>query len=313
MEFLNRNKLPNFTARLDLKNEELNDMINVFVTSINEIAGRVQIIKNTIPEEERIQFAVDKEYPILQLLDSLVLNLDSLSETVNNNQQVTSVTINNLASIFSELETRFNSLDDRAALKVDVAALMDKIIYIQDHSVPSINPVTGTWMIGNFDTGMPSKGDTGNIGPQGDIGPSGPQGQVGPPLKTMGTKPTSGDLPATGNPGEGWVIAGELWVWAADSLSWINMGTLQGPQGEEGPIGPIGIQGPPGVAGPGVPAGGTTGQFMTKKSGTDYDSEWTTVDVVESVTIKNILVITESAYNALPVKDNNTLYITLKE
>lgn len=33
----------------------------------------------------------------------------------------------------------------------------------------------------------------------------------------------------------------------------------------------IGIQGPPG---PGVPAGGTTGKILAKKTGTDYDTEW---------------------------------------
>lgn len=45
----------------------------------------------------------------------------------------------------------------------------------------------------------------------------------------------------------------------------------QGPKGDTGAQGPQGIQGEPGS---GVPAGGTAGQMLVKKSATDYDSEW---------------------------------------
>ena len=44
-----------------------------------------------------------------------------------------------------------------------------------------------------------------------------------------------------------------------------------GPKGDPGDPGP---KGDPGPAGPGVPAGGVVGQVLTKKSGTDYDTEW---------------------------------------
>ena len=37
------------------------------------------------------------------------------------------------------------------------------------------------------------------------------------------------------------------------------------------------IKGATGSPGPGVPSGGTAGQFLKKSSGTDYDDEWTTV------------------------------------
>lgn len=59
-----------------------------------------------------------------------------------------------------------------------------------------------------------------------------------------------------------------------------------GPEGPEGPEGPQGPQGDPGEPGPageagakgdpgeGVPAGGSTGQVLKKKSSTDYDTEW---------------------------------------
>ena len=48
----------------------------------------------------------------------------------------------------------------------------------------------------------------------------------------------------------------------------------QGPEGPQGPIGETGPKGDTGPAGPGVPVGGVAGQVLTKKSETDYDTEW---------------------------------------
>jgi len=59
-------------------------------------------------------------------------------------------------------------------------------------------------------------------------------------------------------------------------------GTLSGSVGVPGPQGPAGTagpQGPAGTAGVGVPAGGTAGQFLTKIDGTNYNTDWTTLDV----------------------------------
>ena len=93
------------------------------------------------------------------------------------------------------------------------------------------------------------KGDTGARGP---AGPEGPQGQAGPKGDTGERGPIGPEGPV-GPKGD----AGE-----------------QGPQGIQGPIGETGPKGDPGDPGPGVPAGGTAGQVLTKKSGTDYDTEW---------------------------------------
>jgi len=46
--------------------------------------------------------------------------------------------------------------------------------------------------------------------------------------------------------------------------------------GAPGPQGPAGPAGPAGAAGVGVPAGGTTGQVLEKKTATDYDTVWAT-------------------------------------
>ena len=108
------------------------------------------------------------------------------------------------------------------------------------------------------------KGERGLQGPAGATGatgPAGPAGADGAPGATGATGPQGpegpkGDTGATGPAGpEG----------------------PQGPIGETGPQGPEGPAGPkgdPGDTGPGVPAGGTAGQVLTKKSGTDYDTEW---------------------------------------
>ena len=62
-------------------------------------------------------------------------------------------------------------------------------------------------------------------------------------------------------------------------------GTLSGTvatPGAQGPVGPAGPQGPagsPGAPGVGVPAGGLTGQFLSKASNTSYDTVWTTLSL----------------------------------
>jgi len=59
-------------------------------------------------------------------------------------------------------------------------------------------------------------------------------------------------------------------------------GTLSGTvatPGAQGPAGPTGPTGPAGAPGVGVPAGGTTGQFLTKTSNTDYATGWTTLSL----------------------------------
>jgi hypothetical protein len=51
-----------------------------------------------------------------------------------------------------------------------------------------------------------------------------------------------------------------------------------GPPGADSTVpGPPGEKGEPGVPGVGVPAGGTTGQALTKTSATDYATGWTTI------------------------------------
>lgn len=94
----------------------------------------------------------------------------------------------------------------------------------------------------------------GVVGPAGPKGDKGEKGDTGP----QGPKGDKGDTGATGATGP----AGPA-----------------GPTGATGPQGPAGTSGstgPQGPAGPGVPTGGTAGQVLTKNSGTNYDTKWTT-------------------------------------
>ena len=86
----------------------------------------------------------------------------------------------------------------------------------------------------------------GERGPQGPAGATGATGPAGP----AGADGAPGATGATGPQGP------------------------EGPKGDTGSTGPQGPKGDRGPAGPGVPAGGTAGQVLTKKSGTDYDTEW---------------------------------------
>ena len=51
------------------------------------------------------------------------------------------------------------------------------------------------------------------------------------------------------------------------ALFWTQLASLLGPPGQVGPPGPQGA---------GVPAGGSAGQTLRKRSASDYDSEWAT-------------------------------------
>ena len=82
----------------------------------------------------------------------------------------------------------------------------------------------------------------------------------------------------------------------------------QGPAGATGATGPQGPQGVPGTPGAGVPVGGTAGQFLTKIDGTNYNTDWTTVNLSAYVVKANNL---SDLTNFATARDNlglGTLY-----
>lgn len=74
-----------------------------------------------------------------------------------------------------------------------------------------------------------------------------------------------------------------------DSPTEVLVSTL-GLQGPLGPTGPTGPPGPPGQsitgpAGPGLATGGSAKTLLQKRSGSDYDTEWTTTPTVTALRV----------------------------
>ena len=111
-------------------------------------------------------------------------------------------------------------------------------------------------------------GSTGLTGPQGakgDTGATGADSTVPGPTGPQGVKGDKGDTGTQGTPG----TPGAIGPQGATG----NTGP-QGTAGTPGATGPQGATGPTGAAGQGVPTGGTTGQILSKKSATNYDTQW---------------------------------------
>lgn len=119
-------------------------------------------------------------------------------------------------------------------------------------------------------------GVDGADGIDGAIGPTGPQGiqgQQGVSVTLQGSVATAANLPATGNPGDGWIVqdSGDLYFWNISTSAWNNIGQIvgpkgdtgntgaQGPTGSRGPTGPTGAQGPAGASGAASTVAGPTG------------------------------------------------------
>jgi Collagen triple helix repeat (20 copies). len=102
-----------------------------------------------------------------------------------------------------------------------------------------------------------AKGADGATGPTGPTGPTGAKGADGTGVSILGSYDTVEQLKAahpTGNPGDSYLVGGYLYVWSAADNDWINVGQIQGPQGDTGSQGP---QGPTGAAGATGPTGAT--------------------------------------------------------
>lgn len=82
------------------------------------------------------------------------------------------------------------------------------------------------------DTG--EKGDTGAEGSQGPQGPQGIQGPTGDGLNILDVLTSEAELPATGNPGDAYLIGQDLYVWLSGATSYTNVGQFAGPKGEKG-------------------------------------------------------------------------------
>jgi len=66
-----------------------------------------------------------------------------------------------------------------------------------------------------------------------------PKGEAGTGVNILGSYPTEDDLISshpTANPGDAYLINGDLYVWDQDNGTWINVGNIQGPAGTEAQV-----------------------------------------------------------------------------
>lgn len=124
MEFLQRNTLPLYQERLDLAASQLNEAEDILCKAINELAGRIYIINNMIPEEERSQYATDTSSLLLSTIANMQTAITTLGESIENIRASLEERMDTVEQGFSDLETRLNNLDDAAARKEDVNVIL---------------------------------------------------------------------------------------------------------------------------------------------------------------------------------------------
>lgn len=76
------------------------------------------------------------------------------------------------------------------------------------------------------------KGATGERGPRGERGADGKDGKDGTGVNIIGELRSEDDRPLTGEPGDAYLIKGNLHVWQINTNGWKNVGPIQGPQGK---------------------------------------------------------------------------------
>lgn len=124
MNFLDRNTLPKFQERLDLAASELNDMEEIICKAINELSGRIHILTNMIPLEEREQYAQENSFLLLDTITSIQNALTNLENKVTEIENKRATDVEDLNTKFTDLEARLNALDDAAARKADLNVVL---------------------------------------------------------------------------------------------------------------------------------------------------------------------------------------------
>lgn len=124
MNFLDRNTLPKFQERLDLAASELNDMEEIICKAINELAGRLYIITNLIPLDQREQYAQENSFLLLDTIANVQTALNTLENTVIEIENQRASDVEDLTNKYNDLERRLNALDDAAARKEDLNVVL---------------------------------------------------------------------------------------------------------------------------------------------------------------------------------------------
>ena len=172
--------------------------------------------------------------------------------------------------------------EEQSAIDEAIAALNDAVDKA-DEAVEHYPTITnGIWYVWDVDsgeyvsTGIPAQGAQGVPGVDGQDGTDGFS-----PTATVTQTQTGATISITDKQGTT---------------------TANITNGQDGSPGQPGTDGTDGV---GVPAGGTTGQVLSKASGTDYDTEWTTPEAggVTDVQVNGTSVVTDGVANVPLAED----------
>lgn len=125
MEYLSRSRLPVFTPRLDLTAEDLNAEAETLCAAINELAGRLFIIKDMIPKEERAQYAEEESYPILDEIERIWEDIQRAWETIEQNKEECEEHYEETMNRITELDERLNTLIQ--AVKQELLDVIDAV------------------------------------------------------------------------------------------------------------------------------------------------------------------------------------------
>lgn len=141
-------------------------------------------------------------------------------------------------------------------------------------------------------------GATGATGPAGDMGATGPTGAAG----DIGATGPAGDTGATGAAGDTGATGPAGDIGATGPAGDTGATGPTGPAGDTGATGPTGVAGPTGATGATGPAG-ATGAVPANVVISDPSG------ISGATQITNIVVISQTDYDALATKDPNTIYI----
>lgn len=157
------------------------------------------------------------------------------------------------------------------------------------------------------------QGPTGARGPQGPQGPQGEKGADGTGVNILGSYDSVEELKSahpTGNIGDAYMVESNLYVWSSTTNQWLDVGNIQGPQGEKGeqgpagPEGPKGEQGPQGIQGPKGDTGNGISSITKYYLASTYNREAVSVDWDGDITGKGVISKPEIQSNYYKVSDD---------
>ncbi len=123
-------------------------------------------------------------------------------------------------------------IGDADKVLVDMAAIKDEAIQSVQDAKDTINNFTGEDVRFTDGKTFQEKYEAGELD-----GPPGPQGPEGAGLNILGTLVSVDLLPIFGEPGQAYLIGGDLYVWTLKENRWTNVGQVKGDPGPAPTIG----------------------------------------------------------------------------